>query len=83
MGQAMNGLDDIRPQLERCGSLMFTAAIIFMVLYAAGIVLVLNTGVIEGDSRQDDFGAFWAAAWSRSPLTAGLRGMGYFCQRTS
>lgn len=61
-GQAMNGLDDIRPQLERCGSLMFTAAIIFMVLYAAGVVLVLNTGVIEGDSRQDDFVAFWAAA---------------------
>ncbi|MHA1528757.1 MAG: glycosyltransferase family 87 protein [Alphaproteobacteria bacterium] len=58
----MNGLEDIRPQLERCGSLMFTAAIIFLVLYSAGVILVLNAGVIEGDSRQDDFVAFWAAA---------------------
>jgi len=61
-GRAMNGLEDIRPQLERYGSLLFTAAIIFMVLYSAGVIVVLNAGVIEGDSRQDDFVAFWAAA---------------------
>jgi hypothetical protein len=58
----MNELDDIRRQLERCGSLMFTAAIIFMVLYSAGVILVLNTDVIGGNSRQVDFVAFWAAA---------------------
>jgi len=61
-GWAMNGLEDIRPQLERCGSLLFTAAVVFLVLYSAGVILVLNAGVIEGEARQDDFAAFWAAA---------------------
>ena len=58
----MTGLDDIRRILERCGSVMFTAAIVFLVLYSAGVILVLNSGAIEGDARQVDFVAFWAAA---------------------
>ena len=58
----MNALDDIRRPLERCGSLMLTAAIIFLVLYSVGVIVVLNTDVIGGGSRQVDFVAFWAAA---------------------
>ncbi|MHA1529804.1 MAG: glycosyltransferase family 87 protein [Alphaproteobacteria bacterium] len=57
-----NSLDDIRVPLERFGRLLSTAAILFIVAYAAGVSLVLSSGYLEGDSRQVDFVALWAAA---------------------
>ena len=59
---ASNALNDIRVPLERFGRLLSTAAILFIVAYVAGVSFVLSSGYLEGDSRQVDFVALWAAA---------------------
>ena len=52
---ASNALNDIRVPLERFGRLLSTAAILFIVAYAAGVSFVLSSGYLEGESRQVDF----------------------------
>ncbi len=61
-GKASNALNDIRVPLERFGRLLSTAAILFIVAYAVGVSVVLTSGYVEGESRQVDFVALWAAA---------------------
>ncbi len=61
-GKASNALNDIRVPLERFGRLLSTAAILFIVAYAVGVIVVLSSGYVEDESRQVDFVALWAAA---------------------
>ena len=57
-----DALSDIRVPLERFGRLLSTAAILAILAYAAGVTFVLISGYLEGDSRQVEFMALWAAA---------------------
>jgi hypothetical protein len=55
-------LDDIRRPLERFGRILATAALLFLLAFAAGVVFVLTSPYADGASRQVDFAAFWSAA---------------------
>lgn len=57
-----DALTDIRRPLERVGKILATAAVFFMLVYAAGVIFVVTSGLAGGDSRQVDFAALWAAA---------------------
>ena len=59
---ASSVLNDIRAPLERFGKLLSTAAILFIVAYAAGVIFVHSSGYLDGESRQVEFAALWSAA---------------------
>jgi len=59
---ASSVLNDIRAPLERFGRLLSTAAILFIVAYAAGVIVVHSSGYLDGEARQVDFAALWSAA---------------------
>ena len=54
-------LSDVRRPLERFGRYMATVSVLFMLAFAGAIILVIESGVIGGQSQQFDFVAFWAA----------------------
>lgn len=55
-------LDDVRAPLERVAPFFTALALLYMAAFAGGVILVVESGLVGGDSRQFDFVAFWAAA---------------------
>jgi len=55
-------LDDIARPLDRFGRILATASLLFMVIFAAAMVLTSASSETGGTGRQFDFVAFWGAA---------------------
>lgn len=55
-------LDDIRAPLELAGRYLATASVLYMLAFAGGVILVIESGLVGGAAQQFDFVAFWAAA---------------------
>ncbi|HUF88301.1 MAG TPA: glycosyltransferase family 87 protein [Thermohalobaculum sp.] len=55
-------LADIERPLRRLGRFVATAAVLFLIAYTGGVVFVLTSGLVDSQTRQADFVAFWSAA---------------------